>query len=449
MLLIWNGENWESNLLLCTKGIQWMNQTGNEIYGLAEQIFGIYRSITGEGVRKTLQVLGEKCPELCIYEVPSGTKVFDWEVPQEWNIREAYIENEQGKRILDFKENNLHVVGYSYPIDQWVTKKELEEYIYTQPDQPDVIPYVTSYYARRSGFCMTESMWQGLPEGKYHICIESVFTKGSMTYAEIVLTGETEEEVCFSTNICHPGLGSNEVSGPCVLTFLARWLKGLTKRRYTYRLLFIPETIGSIAYISQHLQEMQKNIRAGFVVTCVGDDNEYSYVSSREGNTLADRVLRHVLRYEYPSYKEYSYLERGSDERQYCAPGVDLPFCVFCRSKFHEYKEYHTSADNLSFISAEGMGNALEVLQKTVRVLEYNQHYRTTVLCEPQLGRRGLYPTVSQKGKYADVRTLQNFLAYADGKRDLIETGGLIKVSADALIQIIDRLLEEQLIQIV
>lgn len=426
-----------------------MNQTGKQIYDLAQQIFGIYRSITGEGVRKTLHILAEKCPELCIYEIPCGTRVFDWEIPQEWNIEEAYIENEQGERIIDFKENNLHVVGYSYPIDCWVTKEELEEYVFTQQDQPDVIPYVTSYYAKRSGFCMTEAMWQGLPKGNYHIYIDSKFCNGSMTYGEIVIPGETEEEVCFSTNICHPGLGSNEVSGPCVLTFLAEWLKKQQKRKYTYRVLFIPETIGAIAYISRNLQAMQQNIKAGFVVTCVGDDNNYSYVPSREGNTLADRALRQILKCEYPMYREYSFLDRGSDERQYCAPGVNLPFCVFCRSKFHEYKEYHTSADNLSFISAEGMGNALEVLKKTVNLLEHNQYYKTTILCEPQLGKRGLYPIVSQKGKYADVKVLQNFLAYADGKKDLIEISDSLKTPVGVLEEVAERLLKEQLIEVV
>ena len=425
-----------------------MDKIWGDIYKLAKRIFPIYRSITGIGVRKTLSILQMECPMLHIYEIPSGTKVLDWEVPQEWNITDAYIENEKGDKIIDFKENNLHVVGYSYPVDRWVTKDELQKYIYTQPDQPDVIPYITSYYEKRSGFCMTENMKRDLPEGKYHIYIDSTFSNGSMTYGEIILPGETEEEICFSTNICHPGLGSNEVSGPCVLTFLAKWLTGLESRRYTYRLLFIPETIGSIAYISQHLDEMKNNIKAGFVVTCVGDDNAYSYVASREANTLADRALTYVLKNYCMEYKTYSYLDRGSDERQYCAPGVDLPFCVFCRSKFHEYKEYHTSADDLSFISSKGMGKALEVLKKTVLTLEHNKYYKTTVLCEPQLGKRGLYHTLSQKGTYADVRAIQNFVAYADGKRDLIEIGQLLDVSIEILVQIVERLEKENIIEI-
>ena len=413
--------------------------TGSDLYELARNIFPIYRSITGDGVRTTLKYLKKIIPDMQIHEVASGTRVYDWTVPKEWNISEAYIENNRREKIIDFKKNNLHVVGYSCPIDKWVSKEELKQYIYTQPDQPDVIPYITSYYSLRSGFCMSKDMWNDLPDGNYHMYIDSKFTDGSMTYGEIIIPGVTSEEICFSTNICHPGLGSNEVSGPCV-----------PNRRYTYRFLFIPETIGSITYISQHLEEMKKNIKAGFVVTCVGDDLEYSYVESRKGGTLADRALQQVLKYYAPMYKKYSFLKRGSDERQYCAPGVDLPFVVFCRSKYHEYKEYHTSADNLSFISSAGMGNALEVLKRVVMTLEYNQYYRTTVLCEPQLGKRGLYPTISQKGTYKNnVRVIQNLLAYADGMSDLIEISNSINEPIEELAKTIDILLAEGLVKVI
>lgn len=424
--------------------------TGSDLYELARNIFPIYRSITGDGVRTTLKYLKKIIPDMQIHEVASGTRVYDWTVPKEWNISEAYIENNRREKIIDFKKNNLHVVGYSCPIDKWVSKEELKRYIYTQPDQPDVIPYITSYYSLRSGFCMSKDMWNDLPDGNYHMYIDSKFTDGSMTYGEIIIPGVTSEEICFSTNICHPGLGSNEVSGPCVLTYLAKWLSEEPNRRYTYRFLFIPETIGSITYISQHLEEMKKNIKAGFVVTCVGDDLEYSYVESRKGGTLADRALQQVLKYYAPMYKKYSFLKRGSDERQYCAPGVDLPFVVFCRSKYHEYKEYHTSADNLSFISSAGMGNALEVLKRVVMTLEYNQYYRTTVLCEPQLGKRGLYPTISQKGTYKNnVRVIQNLLAYADGMSDLIEISNSINEPIEELAKTIDILLAEGLVKVI
>lgn len=419
---------------------------GHSIYKLAKKIFPIYRSITGEGVRETLHELKKEVPELQIIEVPSGTTVFDWQIPQEWNIKDAYIEKKNGERVIDFKENNLHVMGYSQPIDKWVSRQELEQYVFTQPDQPEVIPYVTSYYAPRSGFCMSENTKKSLKEGSYHICIDSQFSNGSMTYGEILIPGEEEEEICFSTNICHPGLGSNETSGPCVLIYLAKWILQQRKRRYSYRFLFIPETIGAITYISQHLEHMKKHIKAGYVVTCVGDDLEYSYVKSRKGDTLADRVLCKVLNEYAPKYITYSYLQRGSDERQYCSPGVDLPFCVFCRSKFHEYKEYHTSADNLSFISPEGLENSFEVLKRVCTLLEYNCYYETTVLCEPQLGKRGLYPTISQKGTYQKFRIMQNFLAYADGTLDLIELSEAIETPTLELKKVVDTLLEEELI---
>lgn len=425
------------------------NLTKNDMYALAKKIFPINRSITGNGVRETLQILKEICHELQINKIESGKKVFDWTIPEEWNIEEAYIENENGIRIIDFKENNLHVVGYSISVDRWVEREELFQYIYTQPEQPDAIPYVTSYYAKRYGFCMTENMKNSLEPGKYHMVIKSKFTAGYMNWGEILLKGETEEEICFSTNICHPSLGNNEVSGPVVLIYLAKWLLSMTHRRYNYRFLFLPETIGSIAYISQNLQHMKTYIRAGFVVTCVGDNNHYSYVESRTGDSLADKTLKHILNWNCSEYQSYSFLKRGSDERQYCAPGVDLPFCVFCRSKFHEYKEYHTSKDNLDFISAEGLGNSLSVLQEVVLLLEHNKKYKTKILCEPQLGKRGLYPTLSQKNTYTDIKKIQNFIAYADGCLDLIDISDKIQQSAIDMIAIIERLISEEILEAV
>ena len=418
------------------------------MYALAKKIFPICRSITGKGVRETLEILKEVCSELEIYSIESGTKVFDWTVPKEWNIEDAYIENEKGTRIIDFKENNLHVVGYSEPVDRWVGRDELLQYVYTQPDQPDVIPYVTSYYISRYGFCMTENMKRGLEKGRYHMVIKSSLSEGYMNWGEILFQGDTADEICFSTNICHPSLGNNEISGPVVLIYLAKWISTIKNRRFTYRFLFIPETIGSIAYISQNLEHMKQHIKAGFVVTCVGDDKNYSYVESRKGDTLADKVLRHILKWHYPKFNTYSFLKRGSDERQYCAPGVDLPFCVFCRSKFHEYKEYHTSKDDLDFISAEGLGNSLEVLQKTVLLLEKNHKYRTSILCEPQLGKRGLYPTIGQKNTYTDIKKIQNFIAYADGQADLIDISEKIEQSAIDMIPVVEKLLEEEIIEL-
>lgn len=334
-----------------------------EMYELCERLFPICRSITGDGVRTTLQMLVEVYGnEINIHEVPTGTKVFDWTVPKEWNIKEAYIENSKGQRVIDFKNNNLHVVGYSLPVDKFVDLQELKSVVYTQPDQPDAIPYVTSYYKECYGFCMSQNQLDKLPEDTYHIVIDSELKEGSLTYGEIIIPGDTEEEVFLSTYICHPSMANNELSGPVVATFLAKWLNLLVKRRYTYRIIFIPETIGAITYLSKNLQYLKEHVIAGFNLSCVGDNRTFSYVESRYGDTLADKAAKNVLSFYYPDYKTYSFLKRGSDERQYNAPGVDLPVCAICRSKYGEYPEYHTSKDNLELISPEGLLGAYEVL---------------------------------------------------------------------------------------
>ncbi len=421
------------------------------MYELAVRLFPICRSITGEGVRETLKILSEIHP-ITLSEVPSGTKVFDWTIPKEWNIRDAYIQNGSGKKILDFKENNLHVLGYSTPIDKIVFSEELIQCIYTQPDQPDVIPYVTSYYKERYGFCMSENQKKEIIGGgvqQYHLVIDSTLKEGFLTYGEIIIPGETNQEIFLSTYICHPSMANNELSGPCLAVYLAKWLKGLKKRRYTYRIIFIPETIGSITYLSSHLSELQKNVIAGFNISCVGDDRTYSYISSRYGNTLADKVAKNVLLFHYPEYKSYSFLQRGSDERQYNAPGVDLPVCAVCRSKYGEYPEYHTSADNLDLISPSGLSGAFSVYQKMILALENNYRYQVTCLCEPQLGKRGLYPTVSQKGSYDAVKAMTDFLAYADGRNDLIDISSIIHVPVEDLIPIAEKMMKTGIIRVV
>ena len=412
-----------------------------EMYELCERLFPICRSITGDGVRTTLQMLVEVYGnEINIHEVPTGTKVFDWTVPKEWNIKEAYIENSKGQRVIDFKNNNLHVVGYSLPVDKFVDLQELKSVVYTQPDQPDAPPYVTSYYKECYGFCMSQNQLDKLPEDTYHIVIDSELKEGSLTYGEIIIPGDTEEEVFLSTYICHPSMANNELSGPVVATFLAKWLNLLVKRRYTYRIIFIPETIGAITYLSKNLQYLKEHVIAGFNLSCVGDNRTFSYVESRYGDTLADKAAKNVLSFYYPDYKTYSFLKRGSDERQYNAPGVDLPVCAICRSKYGEYPEYHTSKDNLELISPEGLLGAYEVYQQCILSLENNYSYKINVLCEPQLGKRGLYPTTSQKGTYDAVKVMIDFIAYADGSNDLIDISNIIGVPVNELLTVIEKL---------
>lgn len=420
---------------------------GQAMYDFAEKIFPYCRSITGDGVRRTIADMKEYVEagtkvSLDVYGIPSGTQVFDWTVPKEWAIREAYIENEAGERIVDMKVNNLHVLGYSTPIDAWVDLDELKKYIYTEPNQPEVIPYVTSYYKERFGFCMSEAQKNSLQPGKYHMYIDSDLFDGVLNYAEAVIPGESRQEIFFSTYLCHPSMANNECSGPALAAELIRFVASMEHRSYTYRFLFIPETIGSISYMSvdNHLVHMQEHMLAGFNLSCVGDDGDYSIVESKYANTLADRALKNVLRYHAGRYSVYSFLKRGSDERQYNAAGVDLPVVCYCRSKFGEYPEYHTSADDMNLISPEGFQGSYEVMTQVIQALEYNRHYKSAVLCEPQLGKRGLYPTLSKKGNYDEINAMMDFIAYADGKDDLIGVSDRIGVPVIRLLPIVQRL---------
>lgn len=421
--------------------------SGEQMYLFLKDIFPICRSITGNGVRKTFKLLQTICPDITLYEVPSGTKVFDWVIPKEWNIEEAYIEDEEQNRIVDFNHNNLHVVGYSAPMDRFLTLDELQPFLYSLPKQPDVIPYVTSYYKERSGFCLSDKQRKDLKPGIYHAVIKSnLNSQGSLTYGELIIPGKSEKEILVSTYICHPSMANNECSGPVVSCFLADWIKSLETREYTYRFLFIPETIGSITYLSKNYSVLKKHVIAGFNLSCVGDDETYSIVESKYGNTLTDKILHHILRYYYPQYKTYSFLDRGSDERQYNAPGIDLPVCGVCRTKYGEYPQYHTSADDLSLVTPNGLGGTLQLMKNCVTLIEHNKTHQTTCLCEPQLGKRGLYPSVSQKGSSRSVKTIMDFLAYADGKNTLLDIAELIQVSALELIPIAENLYKQGLI---
>lgn len=418
---------------------------GNEMYLLAEELFPLCRSITGKGTRETLLRLQKEVPEINIFEVESGTKVFDWTVPNEWSIEEAYIENCDGEKVVDFKNNNLHVVGYSTPVDDVFSLDVLNQHLYSLPEHPDWIPYVTSYYKERWGFCMTHNQRIALKEDKYHVVINSSLFSGSLSYGELLIPGKKEKEILLSTYVCHPSMANNELSGPVVQLQLAKWLLAQKERKYSYRLVWIPETIGSITYLSRHLEEMKKKVIAGYVLTCVGDERTVSYVGSRKENTLADIAAKNVLHFMAPDYKYYNFLHRGSDERQYNAPRVNLPVCSICCSKYHEYPEYHTSADDMTLISPKGLERAYSIYKAVIEAIEHNAKYRVNCYCEPQLGPRGLYPTESFNRSSVSVKDMMDFITYADGTMDLFEISNLIDVPVSRLHEIAVKLTDAEL----
>lgn len=419
---------------------------GEEMHARAERLFPITRSITGEGVRTTLAMLREELPGLTVHEVPSGTKCFDWVIPLEWNIRDAYLVGPDGRKVVDFASSNLHVVGYSVPVDTELSLDELQPHLHSLPDQPTAIPYVTSYYKERWGFCLSQEQRDRLEPGTYRAVIDSTLKPGSLTYGELVLPGETDEEIFISTYVCHPSLANNELSGPVVATQLAKWVSALENRRFTYRFIFIPETIGSITYLSRMLDHLKRHVVAGFNVTCIGDDRCYSFLPSRNGDTVSDRVARHVLKHHAGKYLHYSFLQRGSDERQYCAPGVDLPIATVMRSKYGEYPEYHTSLDNLDLVTPSGLEGGYTALRRCLEVIEADRTYRTTVLCEPQMGARGLYSTLGGKSVDEVVRRRMNILAYADGNHSLLDIAEQINEPAWELIPYIEELESHELL---
>jgi len=421
---------------------------GTEIHNLATKLWSINRSITGEGVRKTLQHLkNEYLPTLNIESVPSGTKVFDWVVPPEWHVSKAYIITPEGKKVCNFSDNNLHLVGYSIPFHGKMQLEELQKYLYSLPEQTNAIPYITSYYKKRWGFCLTQEQRDGLKEGEYEIVIDSKLFSGQLNYGELILPGESDQEIFLSTYICHPSMANNELSGPTVATYLAKWLSELSSRRYTYRFIFIPETIGSITYLSKNHKHLKRKVIAGFNVSCVGDDRSYSYVPSRNGNTLSDMVAKHVLKSIEPDYKSYTWLDRGSDERQYCAPGIDLPIATILRTKYGQYPEYHTSLDNLyDVVTPRGLDGGYWALRNALELIEKNKIYKTNILCEPQLGKRGLYPTLSTKTSGEEIRVMMNFLSFCDGEHLLLDIAEKLNLPAWDLYELVEKLVSHDLI---
>jgi aminopeptidase-like protein len=415
---------------------------GKEIYNFMVELYPICRSITGEGVRETLRAIRKRI-SLEMHEVPSGTKVFDWTVPQEWNVSDAYIMNQEGKRVVDFKAHNLHLMSYSSPVRKKMPLAELRPHLFTLPDHPEWIPYRTSYYKENWGFCLRHTDLERLPDDEYDVVIDSSLQPGSLTYGECYVPGEISDEILVSCHVCHPSMCNDNLSGITVAVKLAETI-AMRQRRYSYRFLFIPGTIGSITWLAQNEQTVSR-IKHGIVLTGVGDEGNITYKKSRQGNAEIDRAMAHVLRHSGETYTIIDFFPYGYDERQYCSPGFDLPVGCFMRAPHGQYPEYHSSADNLGFVKAESLvqsyGRCLEVLE----LLEGNRAYMNqNPKCEPQLGRRGLYRAVAgQQEKQWTELALFWILNASDGHHtllDIAERADLpfrkIQSAADALLEV-------------
>jgi aminopeptidase-like protein len=406
----------------------------NTYYNLGKKVlFPICRSITGDGIRKTLSIIKKEFKELKIYQIKSGKKVFDWKIPYEWNISESYVTDINNKKIIDFKNNNLHVVGYSYPIKKKIDKKTLLKKIHTSSKLPNAIPYVTSYYKKYWGFCTTKIQKDIIKRkykdsSKFNILIKSKIKKrGVLNWGELVLKGETKQEILISTYVCHPSMANNELSGPIVAMALINNYKK-KKLNKSIRFVFIPETIGSITYIKKNIEKLKKNIIGGYNLTCIGDDKNHSCIFSKYKNSPSDYALKKAYKKLRIKYKSYSFLHRGSDERQYNSPGIDLKITSIFRSKYNEYPEYHTSLDNFDLVTKKGINGGYKVAKTAIDIMLATKFPKTRILCEPQMSKRGLYSSLSNNKKNYKSKKIMDFIQYSDGTNSIEEISKIIKL---------------------
>jgi aminopeptidase-like protein len=396
------------------------DDVGESIFTLAAKLYPICRSITGNGVRETLREIGTYI-KLDVHEVPSGTAVFDWTIPREWNIRDAYIKDSRGKKLVDFARSNLHVVSYSAPVRQFLSLDELKKHLHTLPEQPDLIPYRTSYYADNWGFCLPHRQLESLQDETYEVLIDSTLEDGFLTYGEYLHRGETEDEVLLSAHVCHPSMANDNCSGIALLAHLAKRIVGL-RTRYSYRFLFAPGTIGAITWLAR-IQHRARLIKHGLVVSMLGDSGGPTYKKSRRGNAQIDRAIVHTLSHSGSGYSVEDFSPYGYDERQYCSPGFDLPVGLFQRSKFGTIPEYHTSADNLAFIGAGHLARSYRLIAAALDVIENDTTFLNNLpRCEPQLGRRGLYHAIGglKNAEIANMALLW-VLNLSDGAHSLLD----------------------------
>ena len=418
---------------------------GRKMYELVSELYPICRSITGDGVRQTLQIIQRHIP-LELHEVPSGTKVFDWVIPREWNINAAYIKDPEGKKIVDFKKCNLHILNYSIPVKKKITLEKLRPHIYTIPEKPRWIPYRTSYYDEKWGFCMSHQQFMELKEGIYEVCIDSTLEDGSLTYGEYYIKGKTSDEILISCHICHPSLCNDNLSGISLCTFLAKAIEH-SHPFFSYRFVYIPGTIGSITWLSCN-ENIIPMIKYGLVVACVGDSGKFHYKKSRGGDSELDRIAEYVLKHSGYSYKILDFSPYGYDERQYCSPGINLSVGCLMRTPHGEYSEYHTSADNLDLVKPKYLSGSLRFYISILRLLEANKVYKNTKSkCEPQLGRRGLYDAIGGTSDSDDKKMAMLWiLNLSDGQHSLLDIAEKSKLNFDLIKETADILVEHRLL---
>ena len=422
-------------------------------YNIAKtKLFPITRSLTGDGVKKTLNIIKKELPKLKIKKIKSGTKVFDWNIPEEWNVTDAYVIDKYNNRIIDFKKNNLHLVGYSIPIKKSITKKELFKNLYFLKKQPKAIPYATSYYKRRWGFCISYNEYKILDKryslnDKFKVVINSNLNKkGNLNYGELILKGKSQKEILISTYICHPSMANNELSGPIVSMGLINYFKK-KKLNKTLRFVFIPETIGSISYLSKNLKYLKENVIGGYNLSCIGDERQHSCMFSKYQNSPSDEAIIEAYKsLKIKNYKVYPFLKRGSDERQYNSPGIDLKISSIFRTKYGEYPEYHTSLDNFNLVTLKGCVGGFNVARKSIEILLERIYPKYKIMCEPQMGKRGLYETLSTKNENKSIISYKDFLQYADGTNSLEKISKLIKLKLNSVKKIHSLLVKNNLI---
>lgn len=420
-------------------------------YNFGIKIYPICRSITGDGIKKTLKLIQNKIKGFKIVTVKSGKKVYDWTVPQEWNISEAYIEDEKRKKIIEFKNNNLHIINYSIPVNRILSKKKLLTKLHFLKKKPNAIPYITSYYKKNWGYCCTYNQFKEIKKkygnkSKFKVVINSSLKSGFLNYGELVIAGKTKEEILISTYICHPSMANNELSGPLVSLMLAEHFQKQKKLEKTLRFIFVPETIGSIVFLHRNLKYIKKNVIGGYNLSCIGDERNHSCMLTKYKNKISDSALLEAYRKLKIKPKIYSFLHRGSDERQYNSPGIDLPIASIFRTKYGEYPEYHTSLDDFNLVTKKGLAGGFQVAKTAIEILLKKIIPKNNILCEPNMGRRGLYPMLSVGKLNTETKDLINFLTFADGTNDLEKIAIHIKKSYTKTKDIFNLLKKKKLI---